>query len=161
MNLEVHQIDFPEVIQKKYFLIITNIYYLCVKTCCIFFKKTHLDNTNINDFDESKLNLFSEIYKKKLKDVRKQILAAFEVQSSYNNLDVKLLLRMLPFYYDINSNFRKKTIFIKKIVDEILNYLENKTGKNINENIFVKIERIVNLHDNIVTDVKFNFYFFN
>jgi hypothetical protein len=151
LNQEAYIMNFPEFLRNKYFLIITNIYYLCVKQSCIYFKQNHLDNVNLGEFDYSKLSLFSSIYKKKLKEVRKQVMDAFKISHQYNNLSTKLLLRMIPFYYDINSNFRKKTILIKKIVDEILNYLEDRTiGK---ESILQKIEKIVNLTEKIETEV--------
>lgn len=157
MNQEAFPIDFPDVLRTKYFLIISNIYYLCVKESCIFFKQQHLDNSSSDDFDPMKLGLFSSIYKKKLKEVRKRIMDEFKISHQYNNLTTKLLLRMLPFYYELTSNFRKKTILIKKIVDEILNYLENKNYNN--EKIHEKIDKIVNFMDKIDTEVN-NFLLF-
>ena len=151
MNQEAYPIEFPDVLKNNYFLIISNIYYQCVKESCIFFKQVHLVNTTTEDFDPLKLGLFSSIYKKKLKDVRKKIMDEFKISHQYNNLTTKLLLRMLPFYHDLTSNFRKKTILIKKIVDEILNYLEKKDYNN--ETIHEKIDKIVNLSDKIDTEV--------
>lgn len=156
MNQECYPIDFPDILKQKYFLIISNIYYLCVKESCIFFRQVHLDNTTTDNFDPLKLGLFSSIYKKKLKEVRKRIMDEFKISHQYNNLTTKLLLRMLPFYYDITSNFRKKTVLIKKVVDEILNYLENKDY--CNETIHEKIDKIINLSDKIDTEVIFIFY---
>ena len=151
MNQEAFPIEFPEVIVKKYFLIISNIYYLCLKESCIFFKQIHLDPTSSEDFDPMKLGLFSSIYKKKLKEVRKRIMDEFKILHQYNSLSTKLLLRMVPFFYELTSNFRKKTVLIKKIVDEILNYLENKNYNK--ETINEKIDKIINLTDKIDTEV--------
>jgi hypothetical protein len=144
MNIE-------DILKKNYFLIISNIYYFCIKSSCQFFKDNHLDNVPLNEFDSSKLGLFSVIYKKKLKEVRKNVMDAFGIPNQYNNLSTKLLLRILPFYYDINSNFRKKTILIKKTVDEILYYLEDRRVGQ--ENILQKIEKILGLTDKIDTEV--------
>ena len=72
---------------------------------------------------------------------------AFGIQNQYNNVSTKLLLRMLPHYYDPNSNFRKKTILVKKTVDEILYYLEDRRPGQ--ENIQQKIEKILSLSDKI------------
>ena len=152
-NQEAYPIEYPDVLKEKYFVIISNIYYLCLKECCIFFKQVHLDNTSPDDFDPMKLGLFSSIYKKKLKDVRKRIMDEFKISHQYNNLTTKLLLRMLPFYYELTSNFRKKTILIKKIVDELLNYLENKNYNN--ETIHEKIDKIINFMEKIDTEVIF------
>jgi hypothetical protein len=156
MNQEAYPIEFPDILKQKYFIIISNIYYLCVKESCIFFKQVYLDNTTSENFDPIKLGLFSGIYKNKLKDVRKKIMDEFKISHQYNNLTTKLLLRMLPFYYELTSNFRKKTILIKKIVDEILNYLEN---RNYNEeNIHEKVEKIISFTDKIDTEVSIFFY---
>lgn len=106
-----------------------------------------------------KLGLFSSIYKQKLKDVRKKIMDEFKISHQYNNLTTKLLLRMLPFYYEMTSNFRQKTILIKNIVDEILNYLEKKDYNN--ETIHEKIDKILSLSDKIDTEVLFiSIYFY-
>jgi hypothetical protein len=121
-----------------------------------------LDNTTKDDFDQMKLGLFSTIYKQKLKDVRKRIMDEFKISHQYNNLTTKLLLRMLPFYYEMSSNFRQKTILIKNIVDEILNYLEKKDYND--ETIHEKIDKIMNISDKIDTEVIFIFtlfYFIN
>jgi hypothetical protein len=158
MNQEAYPIEFPEILKQKYFIIISNIYYQCVKESCIFFKQVYLDNISDN-FDPIKLSLFSGIYKNKLKDVRKKIMDEFKISHQYNNLTTKLLLRMLPFYYELTSNFRKKTSLIKKIVDEILNYLENKDYNN--ETIYEKIDNIINFMDKIDTEVFIiHFYIF-
>jgi len=143
--------NFEEDLKSKYFLIITNIYYFCIRSSCQFFKDNHLDNVPLNEFDNSKLGLFSVIYKKKLKEVRKKVMETFGIQNQYNNVSTKLLLRMLPHYYDSNSNFRKKTILIKKTVDELLYYLEDRRLGQ--ENILQKIDKIVNLTDKIDTEV--------
>lgn len=76
---------------------------------------------------------------------------ALGIQNQYNNVSTKLLLRMIPHYYDVNSNFRKKTILVKKIVDELLYYLEDRRPGQ--ENILQKIEKIVSLTDKIDTIV--------
>lgn len=144
--------NFHEDLKTKYFLIITNIYYFCIRSSCLFFKDNHLDAVPINEFDNSKLGLFSTIYKNKLKEVRKNVMEAFGIANQYNNVSTKLLLRMLPNYYDVNSNFRKKTIIIKKTVDEILYYLEDRRPGQ--DNISEKIEKIVKLCDKIDTQVK-------
>jgi hypothetical protein len=151
LNREASIMNFHEDLKTKYFLIITNIYYFCIRSSCIFFKDNHLDNVPINEFDSSKLGLFSVIYKKKLKEVRKNVMEAFGIQNQYNNVSTKLLLRMLPHYYDPNSNFRKKTILVKKTVDEILYYLEDRRPGQ--ENIQQKIEKIVSLTDKIDPNV--------
>jgi hypothetical protein len=78
---------------------------------------------------------------------------AFGIQNQYNYISTKLLLRMLPHYYDVNSNFRKKTILVKKTVDELLYYLEDRRPGQ--ETIHQKIEKVVSLTDKIDTDVKF------
>lgn len=80
---------------------------------------------------------------------------AFGIHNQYNNISTKLLLRMLPHYYDINSNFRKKTILVKKTVDEILYYLEDRRPGQ--ENIQQKIEKVVSLTDKIDTNVNLFF----
>lgn len=153
MKQEAYPIEFPDILKQKYFIIISNIYYQCVKESCIFFKQTHLDNTTQDNFDPMKLGLFSGIYKNKLKEVRNKIMDEFKLQRQYNNLTTKLLLRILPFYYELTSNFRKKTSLIKKIVDEILNYLENKNYNS--ENVYEKIEKVISFTDKIDTEVSY------
>lgn len=151
LGFEAYRMNFPEFLIKKYFLIISNIYYFCIKASCKQFKEDHLDSANLSKFDFSKLGQFSNIYKKKLKDVRKKVMDAFKISHQYNNVSTKLLLRMLPNYFDINSNFRKKTVIIKRTVDELLFYLEER--QTTQEILLEKIDKIVNYFDDIQTEV--------
>ena len=102
MNLKAYPITFPSFIRRNYFLIISNIYYLCLKNSCIYFKKKYLETSTLDNFDESVTGLFSKIYQTNLKTVRKDVLSAFNIEKSHDHLDTKIILRLLPYFYDIN-----------------------------------------------------------
>lgn len=152
LNFEAYNLNFPENIIKNYFLIIGNIYYFSLKEACLELKEEHLLSKNLSKEETSKkLSLFLTFYKKKLKSVRKQVLNKFNIENQYNNIDTKVYLRTIQYYFPWNSYFRLKATLIKCIVDEIFKYLENNDVTV--ELLLEKFNKIINYVDDIQTEV--------
>lgn len=71
-------------------------------------------------------------------------------------MSTKLFIRLLQFYYEPNTYFRKKNILIKITVDQIFVHLQDCSEGE--ENILQKIEKFNSLADEINTQVNLIFF---
>ena len=134
--------------------IISNIFYFNIKKAYIsYYTKINNNNTKL-EFKEKK-ELYNNTYNSYLKQTRNEICYFFGIDKDYNlEINVKLALKIFPFYFDINHNLRKKYIEMNSNVNKIMNIIiksEYKIDVLTNENnvFFIKepVDKILNFED--------------
>ena len=152
-------INFGFIIPDKYLQIISNIFYFNLKqSYLIFIDKINTMKNNDTTFTlgyKEKNEIFNNIYNKNLKETRKKICSFFGIDKDNNlEINVKLALRIFPFYYDKEHNLRKKYQIINENVNKLINIIL-KSNDNINVLInennkhYIKepIDKIINFED--------------
>ena len=148
------EINFGFIIPEKYLEIISNIFYFNIKKAYIsYYTKINNNNTKL-EFKEKK-ELYNNTYNSYLKQTRNEICYFFGIDKDYNlEINVKLALKIFPFYFDINHNLRKKYIEMNSNVNKIMNIIiksEYKIDVLTNENnvFFIKepVDKILNFED--------------
>ena len=122
-----------------------------------------MKNQNNLSFKE-KNEIFNNIYKSNLKSARNQISSFFGIDKDNNlEINVKLALRIFPYYYDKEHNLRKKYQEINDNVNKLINIIlknDEKIDVLINENnkYYIKepIDMIINYED-IIIEANSNF----
>ena len=158
-------INFGFIIPEKYLQIISNIFYFNLKSSILlYYNKINLmNNQNSLSFKE-KNEIFNNIYKSNLKSARNQISSFFGIDKDNNlEINVKLALRIFPYYYDKEHNLRKKYQEINDNVNKLINIIlknDEKIDVLINENnkYYIKepIDMIINYED-IIIEANSNF----
>ena len=160
------EINFGFIIPEKYLQIISNIFYFNLrKSYLVYYNKINSIKNITNT--KAKKEMFSNIYNININQTRKEIAYFFGIGNDNNlEINIKLALKIFPFYYDINHFIRKKYEEIKNNVNKIINKIINigyKIDVLINENnmLYIKepVDRIINFDvilNNIYT--KDNFF---
>ena len=162
-------INFGFIIPDKYLQIISNIYYFNLKQSYLVYynKINNLKNNEEISFNlgyKEKNEIFSNIYNTNLKETRKKISEFFGIDKDNNlEINIKLALRIFPFYYDKEHNLRKKYQEINDNVNKLINIIL-KSNDNINilinENnkFYIKdpVDKIIDF-DNIINEINSGF----
>ena len=114
-------------------------------------------NQNNLSFKE-KNEIYNNIYNANLKETRNQICTFFGVNKDNNlEINIKLALRIFPYYYNKNHTLRKKYQEINDSVTKLINIIlksDEKIDALINENnkYYIKepSDAIINFEDIIV-----------
>jgi len=154
-------INFGFIIPGKYLQIISNIYYFNLrKTILIYYNKIDMmssQNQNNLSFKE-KNEIYNNIYSANLKETRNKICSFFGVDKDINlEINIKLALRIYPYYYNKNHTLRKKYQEINDSVTKLINIIlksDEKIDILINENnkYYIKepCDAIINFEDIIL-----------
>ena len=162
-------INFGFIIPDKYLQIISNIYYFNLKQSYLVYynKISNLKNNEEISFNlgyKEKNEIFSNIYNTNLKETRKKISEFFGIDKDNNlEINIKLALRIFPFYYDKEHNLRKKYQEINDNVNKLINIILKSNDKLdilINENnkfnIKDPVDKIIDF-DNIINEINSGF----
>jgi len=162
-------INFGFIIPDKYLQIISNIYYFNLKQSYLVYynKINNLKNNEEISFNlgyKEKNEIFSNIYNTNLKETRKKISEFFGIDKDNNlEINIKLALRIFPFYYDKEHNLRKKYQEINDNVNKLINIILKSNDKLdilINENnkfnIKDPVDKIIDF-DNIINEINSGF----
>ena len=154
-------INFGFIIPGKYLQIISNIYYFNLrKSILIYYNKIDMmssQNQNNLSFKE-KNEIYNNIYSANLKETRNKICSFFGVDKDINlEINIKLALRIYPYYYNKNHTLRKKYQEINDSVTKLINIIlksDEKIDILINENnkYYIKepCDAIINFEDIIL-----------
>ena len=162
-------INFGFIIPDKYLQIISNIYYFNLKQSYLVYynKINNLKNNEEISFNlgyKEKNEIFSNIYNTNLKETRKKITEFFGIDKDNNlEINIKLALRIFPFYYDKEHNLRKIYQEINDNVNKLINIILKSNDKLdilINENnkfnIKDPVDKIIDF-DNIINEINSGF----
>jgi len=159
-------INFGFIIPGKYLQIISNIYYFNLrKSILIYYNKIDMmssQNQNNLSFKE-KNEIYNNIYSANLKTTRNLICSFFGVDKDNNlEINIKLALRIYPYYYNKNHTLRKKYQEINDSVTKLINIIlksNEKIDALINENnkYYIKepCDAIINF-ENIIVETNSN-----
>ena len=157
-------INFGFIIPEKYLQIISNISYFNLrKSILLYYNKINIISNQNNLGFKEKNEIFNNIYSSTLKNIRNYISSFFGIDKDNNlEINVKLALRIFPFYYDKNHSLRKKYKEINDNVNKLINIIlknDEKVDVLINENnkYFIKepLDMIINFED-IINEVNSN-----
>ena len=162
-------INFGFIIPDKYLQIISNIYYFNLKQSYLVYynKINNLKNNEEISFNlgyKEKNEIFSNIYNTNLKETRKKISEFFGIDKDNNlEINIKLALRIFPFYYDKEHNLRKKYQEINDNVNKLINIILKSNDKldiliNENNKFYIKdpVDNIIDI-DNIINEINSGF----
>ena len=158
-------INFGFIIPEKYLQIISNILYFNLqKSILIYYNKIDVTFHQNNLGFKEKNEIFNNIYTSNLKNVRNNVNTYFGIDKDNNlEINVKLALRIFPYYYDKEHNLRKKYQEINDNVNKLINIIlknDEKIDVLINENnkYYIKepIDMIINYED-IIIEANSNF----
>ena len=161
-------INFGFIIPEKYLQIISNIFYFNLKNSIQIYYNKLISFSNQNNLSfKEKNQIFNNIYSSNLKNTRNIISSFFGIDKDNNlEINIKLALRIFPFYYDKNHKLRKSYNQINDNVNKLINIIlknDEKIDALINENnkyyikepndIIINFEEIIievnsNLKDN-------------
>ena len=121
------EINFGFIIPEKYLQIISNIFYFNIKkTYITYYNKIKL----IESKSHKKINLkekkelLDKIYNSYINETRNEICYFFGVDKDNNlEINIKLALRIFPFYYDKSHNLREKYHEIDNNINRIKNII--------------------------------------
>ena len=121
------EINFGFIIPEKYLQIMSNIFYFNIKKAYkVYYNKINLikNNSNVKPGFKEKKEIFEKIYNSFLKETRNEICYFFGVDKDNNlEINIKLALRIFPFYYDKSHNLREKYHEIDNNINRIKNII--------------------------------------
>lgn len=127
--------NFGNIIPEKYLEIICNIFYINLKkTTKKYYEE--LDKSIISLKYSEKNEIYNKIYSSFLKKTREEVAQFFKIENNID-LDIKVALRIYPFYFSIEHSFRKKYEEINNNVNTLITYILNNPDfvvELINEN---------------------------
>ena len=147
-------INFGFILPEKYLQIISNLFYFNLKkTYKIYYNKINSAKKLFNI--KEKKEIFNDIYNSNIKETRTEICNFYGIDKDNNlEIDIKLALKIFPFYFDMNHPLRKKYKEINSNVNKIINKIilnEYKIDVLTNENnrLYIKepIDKIINFND--------------
>jgi hypothetical protein len=167
-------INFGFIIPEKYLQIISNIFYFNLKNSIQIYYNKLISFSNQNNLSfKEKNQIFNNIYSSNLKNTRNIISSFFGIDKDNNlEINIKLALRIFPFYYDKNHKLRKTYNQINDNVNKLINIIlknDEKIDALINENnkyyikepsnVVINFEEIIievnsNLKDNKINNVE-------
>ena len=143
--------NFGNIIPEKYLEIICNIFYINLKkTTRKYYEE--LDKSIISLKYSEKNEKYNKIYSSFLKKTREEVAQFFKIENNID-LDIKVALRIYPFYFSIEHSFRKKYEEINNNVNTLITYILNNpdfVDELINENntnyIFTPIDSVIDFN---------------
>ena len=115
--------NFGKIIPEKYLEIICNIFYINLKkTTKEYYKE--LDNSLITLKYKDKNEMYNKIYSSFLKKTRNEVSQFFKIENNID-LDIKVALRIYPFYFSIEHSMRKEYDDINNSVNKLITYILN------------------------------------
>ena len=143
--------NFGNIIPEKYLEIICNIFYINLKkTTRKYYEE--LDKSIISLKYSEKNEMYNKIYSSFLKKTREEVAQFFKIENNID-LDIKVALRIYPFYFSIEHSFRKKYEEINNNVNTLITYILNNpdfVDELINENntnyIFTPIDSVIDFN---------------
>ena len=143
--------NFGNIIPEKYLEIICNIFYINLKkTTRKYYEE--LDKSIISLKYSEKNEIYNKIYSSFLKKTREEVAQFFKIENNID-LDIKVALRIYPFYFSIEHSFRKKYEEINNNVNTLITYILNNpdfVDELINENntnyIFTPIDSVIDFN---------------
>ena len=151
-------INFGFILPEKYLQIISNIYYFNLKkSFVIYHEKLNSMNDKENNFSfKEKNEIFNNIYINKLKETRNEVCSYFGIDKDNNlEINIKLALRIFPFYFDKKHLFRKKYQEINDNVNKLINILLKSGEKSDIFSIKEYQDKIINF-DDIINQINLN-----
>ena len=143
--------NFGNIIPEKYLEIICNIFYINLKkTTRKYYEE--LDKSIISLKYSEKNEMYNKIYSSFLKKTREEVAQFFKIENNID-LDIKVALRIYPFYFSIEHSFRKKYEEINNNVNTLITYILNNpdfVDELINENntnyIYTPIDSVIDFN---------------
>ena len=115
--------NFGKIIPEKYLEIICNIFYINLKkTTKEYYKE--LDKCLITLKYKDKNEMYNKIYSSFLKKTRNEVSQFFKIENNID-LDIKVALRIYPFYFSIEHSMRKEYDDINNSVNKLITYILN------------------------------------
>ena len=115
--------NFGKIIPEKYLEIICNIFYINLKkTTKEYYKE--LDKSLITLKYKDKNEIYNKIYSSFLKKTRNEVSQFFKIENNID-LDIKVALRIYPFYFSIEHSMRKEYDDINNSVNKLITYILN------------------------------------
>ena len=115
--------NFGKIIPEKYLEIICNIFYINLKkTTKEYYKE--LDKSLITLKYKDKNEMYNKIYSSFLKKTRNEVSQFFKIENNFD-LDIKVALRIYPFYFSIEHSMRKEYDDINNSVNKLITYILN------------------------------------
>jgi hypothetical protein len=111
------KIEFPEIIKKKFFEMITNIYYLTTKRAYIKYMNEFYPREQQRPFKE-RSNTFNMVYRQFLKGVRNEVFSFFKVPHE-GPLPPKILLRVYAHTFSPSHEIAIKYEKLKLSIDSV------------------------------------------
>ena len=160
-------INFGFILPDKYLQIISNIFYFnIINSYLNFYNKLNKINNNNNNelvFNlgyKEKNQIFNNIYNINLKEARKKVCSFFGIDKDNNlEINIKLALRIFPYYYDKEHNLRKKFQEINENVNKLINLILKTNDKidiliDENHKLYLKepVDNIIDF-ENIINEI--------
>ena len=115
--------NFGNIIPEKYLEIICNIFYINLKkTTKKYYEE--LDKSIISLKYSEKNEMYNKIYSSFLKKTREEVAQFFKIENNID-LDIKVALRIYPFYFSIEHSMRKEYDDINNSVNKLITYILN------------------------------------
>ena len=160
-------INFGFILPDKYLQIISNIFYFNIINSYLNFynKLNKINNSNNNELVfnlgyKEKNQIFNNIYNINLKEARKKVCSFFGIDKDNNlEINIKLALRIFPYYYDKEHNLRKKFQEINENVNKLINLILKTNDKidiliDENHKLYLKepVDKIIDF-ENIINEI--------
>ena len=160
-------INFGFILPDKYLQIISNIFYFNIINSYLNFynKLNKINNSNNNELVfnlgyKEKNQIFNNIYNINLKEARKKVCSFFGIDKDNNlEINIKLALRIFPYYYDKEHNLRKKFQEINENVNKLINLILKTNDKidiliDENHKLYLKepVDNIIDF-ENIINEI--------
>ncbi len=115
--------NFGKIIPEKYLEIICNIFYINLKkTTKKYYEE--LDKSIISLKYSEKNEMYNKIYSSFLKKTREEVAQFFKIENNID-LDIKVALRIYPFYFSIEHSMRKEYEDINNSANKLITYILN------------------------------------
>jgi hypothetical protein len=144
---DVSEFKFDENIKANYLKVISNIFYLNIRKAQKKFKDEYIDRST--EFRSNPLNelskKFNDLYKHFLKQTRNEVIQFFKLQPS-DQLSLKILLRIYPYFHSPFSPFRKDYDQMNKLVNQLIAKIAtDETGRHYIDELYY------DNHENAIT----------
>jgi hypothetical protein len=129
---------FDESIKNNYLKIISNIFYLNIRKAQKKFKDEYIDKSSeFRSIPQNELSKkFNDLYKHFLKQTRSEVIEFFNLKQT-EQLSLKILLRIYPYFFSPYSPFRKEYDQMNKLVNQLIAKIANdETGRHYIDELY-------------------------
>jgi hypothetical protein len=135
---DVSVYNFDESIKSNYLKIISNIFYFNIRKAQKKFKDEYIDKSS--EFKTVSANelskKFNDLYKQFLKQTRNEVIQYFNLPQS-QELSLKILLRIYPYFHSPHSPFRKAYDLMNKQVNQVISKIAtDENGKHFIDELY-------------------------